>query len=98
MDEGIGDILEIYIWTDFLINFGITFWNIGTSNFLFYVKGKLFMLILFIDGYVIYIINLFRYCLLNWIIYVIIKFDFILNLILFKYLCIKNNLIMLLYL
>ena len=29
-----------------LFNLGITFWNIGTSNFLFYVKGKLFMLIL----------------------------------------------------
>ena len=82
MDEGIGDILEIYIGTDFLINLGITFWNIGTSNFLFYVKGKLYILILFIDGYVIYIINLFRYCLLNWII----------NLLLFlKCFIIKNN-------
>ena len=63
MDEGIG-YSKVYLGTDFLINLGITFWNIGTSNFLFYVKGNLFMLILFIYGYVIYIINLFRFCLI----------------------------------
>ena len=78
MDEGIGDILFIYLEQIIHFNVRITYWNIGTSNFLFYVNGNLFMLILIIDGYVIYIINLFKFCLIMLINKVFFSFVFVL--------------------